>query len=451
MNAYSAEAIVILLLILFNGALSLSEFAIISSSPARLRELRAADYPAAQRVLQLLDNASELLSSMKAAITLISITTGVLGGLFFSEAFASLLKQTALPAPYHQPIALVVLILSLSYLSLVFGSLLPKKIALRHPETIALKSAGMIDLLLTISTPAVFLAKASTRLLLRILGIDTAEKPTVSDEDVMLMIRKGTKKGVFESVEYDMIARIFRMSDKRASAIMTPRTEIEWLDLELPEAELITRIKASGRSRFPVAEGSLDELLGVVRSLDLVNFRLSGNGSIKTAIRNSMKVPLFVPESVPAFQVLEIFKKNRAHMAIIIDEHGSVQGAITLTDVLESIVGDVPADDPAIIDRRIVQRSQRTWIVDGMLPVDEFISAFRLDADNFFDQNEPNYDTMSGFMMTRLGEVPSVSDTIEWKGITFRVIKMNGKRVGRILVKMNEKNAANITEKERTL
>ena len=451
MNAYSAEAIVILLLILFNGALSLSEFAIISSSPARLRELLAAGYPAAQRVLQLLDNASELLSSMKAAITLISITTGVLGGLFFSEAFATLLARTALPAPYHLPIALTVVTLSLSYLSLVFGSLLPKKIALRHPETIALKVTGAMDLLLTLSAPAVFLARASTRLLLRILGIDTAEKPTVSDEGVMLMIRKGTKKGVFESVEYDMIARIFRMSDKRASAIMTPRTEIEWLDLELPEAELINRIKASGRSRFPVAEGSLDELLGVVRSLDLVNFRLSGNGSIKTAIRNSMKVPLFVPESVPAFQVLEIFKKNRAHMAIIIDEHGSVQGAITLTDVLESIVGDVPADDPAIIDRRIVQRSQRTWIVDGMLPVDEFISAFRLDADNFFDQNEPNYDTMSGFMMTRLGEVPSVSDTIEWKGITFRVIKMNGKRVGRILVKMNEKNAANITEKERTL
>ncbi|MBN1929621.1 MAG: HlyC/CorC family transporter [Chlorobiaceae bacterium] len=448
MNSYSAEAIVILLLILFNGVLSLAEFAIISSSPARLRELREAGYPSAQRVLRLLDNASELLSSMKAAITLVSITTGVLGGIFFSGALDSLFGLTALPAPYRQPLALAVVILLLSYLSLVFGALLPKKIALRHPEAIALRLAHGIDLLVGASAPAVLLARASTRLLLRALGIDTAENPSVSDEDVMLMIRQGTKKGVFESVEYDMIARIFRMSDKHASSIMTPRTEIEWLDLELPDEELIARIKASGRSRFPVAEGSLDELLGVVRSLDLVNFRLSGNGSIKTAIRDSMKVPLFVPESVPAFKVMEIFKKNRAHMALVIDEHGSVQGAITLTDVLESIVGDIPADDPAIIDRRIVRRSQRTWIVDGMLPVDEFISAFGLDADRFFDENEPNYDTMSGFMMTRLGEVPSVSDTAEWKGIAFRVIKMNGKRVGRILVKLDEKTAANITEKE---
>lgn len=450
MNAYSAEAIVILLLILCNGTLSLAEFAIISSSPARLRELREAGYASAQRVLRLLDNASELLSAMKTTITLVSITTGVLGGLFFSGALASLFASTPLPAPYHLPIALATVILLLSYLSLVFGSMLPKKIALRHPETLALKLASAIELLMSLSKPAVLLARASTRLLLRVLGIDTTEKPTVSDEDVMLMIRKGTKKGVFESVEYDMIARIFRMSDKRASAIMTPRTEIEWLDLELSEAELISRIKASGRSRFPVAEGSLDELLGVVRSLDLVNFRLSGNGSIKSAIRDSMKVPLFVPESVPAFQVLEVFKKNRAHMALVIDEHGSVQGAITLTDVLESIVGDVPADDPAIIDRRIIRRSQRTWIVDGMLPVDEFIAAFQLDAERFFDEHEPNYDTMSGFMMTRLGEVPSVSDTAEWKGITFRVIKMNGKRVGRILVKLDEKTAKHITEKERT-
>ena len=450
MNPYSAEAVVILLLILLKGTLSLAEFAIISSSPARLRELREAGHRSAERVLRLLDNASDLLSAIKAAVTLVSITTGVLGALFFSEALASHLARTPLPTTYSLPLAILLVIALLSYLSLVFGALLPKKIALRHPEAIALKVARLIDLLFKITSPAVFLARASTRLLLKVLGIDTAEKPPVSDEDVMLMIRQGTKKGVFESVEYDMIARIFRMSDKRASAIMTPRTEIEWLDLELSDQELIERIKASGRSQFPVAEGSLDELLGVVRSLDLVEFHLSGKGGIKTAIRDSMKVPLFVPESVPAFQVLEIFKKNRAHMALVIDEHGSVQGAITLTDVLESIVGDVPADDPAIIDRRIVRRSQRTWIVDGMLPVDEFLSAFQLDADDFFDRNEPNYDTMSGFMMTRLGEVPSVSDTAKWKGMSFRVIKMNGKRVGRIIVKLDEKIAANITKTTKT-
>ena len=305
-----------------------------------------------------------------------------------------------------------------------------------------MRIAGFIDKLCAIVSPAVRFGDASAALALRAFGIEAGEKPQVSDEDVMLMIRQGAKKGVFESVEYEMISRIFRMSDKRASSMMTPRREIEWLDLERPDEELVARIKASGRSRFPVARGSLDELQGVVRSLDLVNFSLSSKGSIREAIRASMKPPLFVPESVPAFHVLELFKKNRAQLALVIDEHGSVQGAITLTDVLESIVGDVPADDVEGDQRRIVRRSERTWLVDGLLPVDEFLAAFNLDADKFFQEDEPRYDTMGGFMMTRLGEVPSVADTIRWNGLTFKVIKMNGKRVGRILVEREAKSAA---------
>jgi putative hemolysin len=441
MSPQSAEALVILLLILLQGTLSLAEFAIISSSPTRLRELREAGYPAASIALKLQDNAARLLSSIKVTSTLITTLTGVLGGLFFSKPLADLFSSIALTEIYRFPVALAIVIASLAYLSHVIGGLLPKKIALRHPESIAVRMARFIDKLCIVSTPAVFLADASASLALRAFGIEEGEKPQVCDEDVMLMIRQGAKKGVFESVEYEMISRIFRMSDKRASALMTPRSEIEWLDLERPDEELIARIKASGRSRFPVAAGSLDELLGVVRSLDLVNFSLSSNGGIKAAIRASMKPPLFVPESVPAFKVLELFRKNRAHLALVIDEHGSVQGAITLTDVLESIVGDVPADDVEGDQKRIVRRSERTWLVDGMVPVDEFLTAFSLDASEFIDENEPRFDTMGGFMMTRLGEVPSVSDAVRWNGLTFKVIKMNGKRVGRILVEQEAKSA----------
>lgn len=442
MSPQSAEALIILLLIIFEGVLSLAEFAIISSSPARLRELREAGYPSASVALKLQDNAARFISSIKVTTTLTTTLTGVLGGLFFSEPLAALFGRIPLPDPYPLPLALAIVIASLAYMTHVIGRLLPKNIALRHPELIAVRIARFIDKLCFVSAPVVFFADASARFALRALGIEAGEKPQVSDEDVMLMIRQGAKKGVFESVEYDMISRIFRMSDKRASSMMTPRGEIEWLDLERPDEELVARIKASGRSRFPVAEGRLDELQGVVRSLDLVNFSLSSKGGIREAIRASMMPPLFVPESVPAFHVLELFKKNRAHLALVIDEHGSVQGAITLTDVLESIVGDVPADDVEGDQKRIVRRSERTWLVDGMLPVDEFLAAFNLEADKFFEEDEPRYDTMGGFMMTRLGEVPSVSDTIRWNGLNFKVIKMNGKRVGRILVEQEAKSTA---------
>ena len=442
MNSQSAEALILLLLILFEGVLSLAEFAIISSSPTRLRELREAGYPAATVALKLQENAARLLSSIKVTSSLVATLAGVLGGLFYAAPLAGLLGFAALPDPSRLPLALAMVVAVLAYLMHLFGGLLPKKFALRHPESIAVRVAGYIDKLCAIVSPAVFLAEASASLALRAFGIEAGEKPQVCDEDVMLMIRQGAKKGVFESVEYEMISRIFRMSDKRASSMMTPRSEIEWLDLERPDEELVARIKASGRSRFPVAAGSLDELLGVVRSLDLVSFSLSSKGGIKAAIRASMKPPLFVPESVPAFKVLELFRKNRAHLALVIDEHGSVQGAITLTDVLESIVGDVPADDVEGDEKRIVRRSERTWLVDGMVPVDEFLSAFSLDASEFIDENEPRFETMGGFVMTRLGEVPSVSDAVRWNGLTFKVIKMNGKRVGRILVEQEAKSAA---------
>ena len=444
MNPYIIEALVLVLLVLAIGAFSIAEFAIISSRPTRLHELQEAGYPAAAIVLKLLDNPGNFLSTIQLGITLLGTLAGVFGGVIFSDPVAGMFDAVPLLRPYSTGLALAIVVISITYFSLVLGELAPKKIAIQHPESIALKIASFIDLLCRLSSPAVRLINGSTNIILKLLRIDATEKPLVSDEDVMLMIRRGAKKGIFESVEYEMISRIFRMSDKRASAIMTPRKEIEWLDLGSSDEELASRIKQSGRSRFPVAEGNLDNLLGVIRALDLVNLQLSQPGSFKTAIRNSMKVPLFVPESIPAFHVLEVFKKNRAYLALVIDEHGSIQGAITLTDVLESIVGDVPADDVETI-RKIVRRSQRTWIVDGMLAVDDFISEFHLDRDVFLEDEEPRYETMGGFMMDKLGEVPSVSDSLEWHDLLFKVIKMDGQRVARLLVELNDRDASKMS------
>jgi len=448
MDSYLLEAVILFSLIAANGFFSMAEFAIISSRASRLHELRDAGHESAEIALKLLENPGKFLSAIQVGITLISTLAGAFSGLVFSAPFAALLATIPPLAPYSGQLALATVVVTVTFVTLVAGELAPKKIALQHPEKITLKIAASIDLLCRLSAPAVNLINGSTDMLLRMLGIKSGEKPQVSDEEVMLMIRQGAKKGVFESVEYDMVARIFRLSDKQASAMMTPRSETDWLDLDNSDEELNTVILASGRSRFPVAEKNLDNLLGIVRSVDLVSFQLTGKGGLREAIRASMKTPLFVPESVPAFHVLELFRKNRAHLALVIDEHGSIQGTITLTDVLESIVGEVPADDSEEDEHRIVRRSLRTWLVDGLVPVDEFLGAFELETDDFSEGKDAPYDTMGGFMMTRLGEVPSVGDSLQWRDISFRVIKMNGQRVERILVELNAETADAINRKQ---
>lgn len=438
------EALILLFLIAANGFFSMAEFAIISSRATRLHELREAGHESASTAIALLENPGRFLSAIQVGITLVSTLAGAFSGLAFSAPLAAEISGVSWLEPYAPELAIGLVVMGVTFFTLVIGELTPKKIALQHPEKIALKIATAIDLLCRFSAPAVALINGATNLLLKAIGIKSSEKPLVSDEDVMLLIRQGAKKGIFESVEYEMVSRIFRLSDKRASAMMTPRSETDWLDLEKNDSELTAAIMSSGRSRFPVGEGSLDSLRGVVRSVDLVSFELEGKGGMREAIRACMKPPLFVPESVPAFHVLELFRKNRVHLALVIDEHGSVQGTITLTDVLESIVGDVPADDVERDEKRIMRRSNRTWIVDGLLPVDEFLADFGLDPEEFCEEKEPPYDTMGGFMMTRLGEVPAVSDTLRWHDTLFRVIKMNGQRVGRILVEFDAETAEKI-------
>lgn len=441
MNGDGLAATAILLLVLANAFLSLSEFAIISARPTRLRELAAAGYRSAEIAAELLDNPGRLIPFLRLGITLNSVIAGVVAGNTWPTALGGLMEPR-IPRPYGDTLAILLIASAVAWALLVVGEQLPKKIALRHAEAIAVRIAPFIKLICRLGTPAVASVSTPAAMILRSLGIEEEEKPGVCDEDVMLMIRQGARKGVFESVEYEMISRIFRMSDKRASSIMTPRNEIEWLDLEDPDEKLVSRIRASGRSRFPVAEGNIDNLLGVVRALDLVTMQLARPVGVKEAIRASMKPALFVPESVPAFRVMEVFRKNRAHLAMVIDEHGSIQGTITLTDVLESIVGDVPADD-IDLTRKIVRRSNRTWIIDGTLPVDEFATAFNLDPDTFTGEEEPRYGTMGGFMMSKLGEVPGVADTLDWQGIRFRVIKMDGQRVARLLAELSSEAASN--------
>ncbi len=430
MDSYFFELTVLLLLILANGFFSMAEFAIISSKESRLHDMKDAGSTHAALVLDLLENPGRFLSAIQVGITLIATLTGAFGGVTMSAPLAAMLDTYPALQPYSTELALTLVVLVVTYFSLIIGELAPKKIALQHAEEIAVAIARFIDIICRASAPVIHLINGSTNLILKIMGIKPSEKPLVSDEEVMLMLKQGAKKGIFESVEYDMVSRIFRMSDKRASAMMTPKSEIEWLDLQANEEEIIAKMQASGRSRFPVAEGSLDNIKGVVRSLDLVSKQLMQPGSLKDTIFKAMKAPLFVPESIPAFQVLELFKENRAHLALVVDEQGSVQGAISLTDVLESIVGDIPADDLEG-NRKITRRSQRTWIIDGLLPVDEFIQEFDLEQ---FPANEQLYDTMGGFMMTRLEKVPSVMDSVEWNNILFKVIKMNRQRVDKILV-----------------
>jgi putative hemolysin len=268
----------------------------------------------------------------------------------------------------------------------------------------------------------------SSDLVLRLLRVRPSDEPPVTEEEIQVLLEQGTEAGVFEEAELDMVQSVFRLADRRVGSLMTPRPEIAWLDLEDPPDEIRRRIISSPHSRLPVAEGSLDQVIGIVQAKDLLARSLMGQ---PLDLRAALVPPLFVPESMLAFNALELFRESGVHIALVIDEFGGVQGLVTLYDILEAIVGDIPAVGEAK-EPEVVQREDGSWLLDGGLPVDEFKAIFGITR--LPDEERGYYNTLGGFVMTRLGKVPSASDHFEWAGLRFEVVDMDGFRVDKVLV-----------------
>lgn len=435
----TSEILIVLLLIVANGLFVMSELAIVSSRKARLQNLANQGNAKARVAWELANSPNQFLATVQIGITLLAILSGAFGEAAISKRVLPLLNLIPSLAPYRDAIATVIAVLIITYLTLIIGELVPKRLALNNPEPIASIVAIPMRMLATIAAPVVHLLSASTDLVVRLLGMTPSTDPQVTEEEIRVLIEQGTEAGTFEEAEQDMVERVFRLGDRPVSALMTPRPDIVWLDLEDSAEENRTKMTDSAHSRFPVCQSGLDNVLGLIFVTDLLGRCLSGQ---QLDLTGSLRQPVFVPESTRGLKVLELFKQTGIHMALVVDEYGVIQGLVTLNDIMVEIVGDVPSIDE-LEEPQAVQREDGSWLLDGMLPVDEFLEIF--DLTQLSGDHRGNYQTLGGFVITHLGRIPAAADHFDWEGMRFEVMDMDGNRVDKVLVVPTYQKADNST------
>lgn len=417
-----SEILVIFVFILFNGIFVLSEMSIASARKARLQQRANTGDKRAQAALNLSNNPTLFLSTVQIGITLIGILIGAVGGAALSDPLAGFLKQNQFLSPYADSLALTVVVVIITFVMMLLGELIPKRLALHNPERYASIFARPMILASKLLSPIIWLLGKTSDGILDLMGVKPNVEPPVTEEEIQLLIDQGTQAGVFEEAEQDMVEGVFSLADQRIYSLMTPRTEIVWLDINDTPEEILQKIADSPFSRFPVCQGSLDMVLGIVKARDLLVPSLAGE-PIK--LKDQLRPAFYIPETSFASRALEVFKEQNRELMLVIDEFGSLQGLLTLTDILEEIVGDIDIGEP-----QATQRQDGSWLLDGLLEVDEFKEIFKLSS----LPHEDEYETLSGFVMVSLGRVPQATDHFEWNGLRFEVMDMDGHRVDKVLV-----------------
>ena len=428
MGSLTLEVLVLLLLIVANGFLAMSELAVVSARRPRLQQLAEAGDRRAQIALETASAPGEFLSTVQIGITLVGIFAGAFGGATVARWLATYLALLPGLGGVAEPIAVALVVVVITYLSLVIGELTPKHLALRDAERVALRVAPFFRRLTQLAAPVVRLLDRSTALVLRVLRVPAAAAPAVTEEEVRLMLAQATQQGVFERQEEELVGQVFRLGDRRIDVLMTPRTEMIWLDINAAPEQILEQVVAGGRSRYPVADGRPDRVVGIVLAKDILTQRLRGEALDLRAI---LRPALFVPSNLPALRLVERFKQTHSKMAIVIDEYGGVEGLITLDDILGELVGDIP-EPGETLEPPLVQRPDGTWLVDGLLPIDEFRNHFAIEAS--LAAAEGYYSTLGGLVMAELGRVPVSGDTLTWGGYRLEVVDMDGRRVDKVLV-----------------
>jgi putative hemolysin len=418
----TTEIIIIIAIILVNALFVLSEMSVASSRKARLQQRINEGDKRANTVLGLIENPNLFLATVQIGITLVSVFVGAVGGARLAQPLSRLLASVPALTPYADSLGLVIVVIAIAFLSIVLGELIPKRIALHNPERIAAILAGPMILISKIFRPFVWVLGRITDFLLKLLGIEPGSEPPVTEEEIQLLIDQGTQAGVFEESEQDMVEGVFSLADQRVYSLMTPRPDIVWLDVDDSIEEIRQKLAESEFSRFPVRQGSLDTIVGIVRARDLLVQSLNDEPIL---LRNLLKPAFFVPETMFASRALEVLKEKGTDMLLVIDEFGALQGLLTINDILEEIVGEMEIEEP-----QATQRQDGSWLLDGMLEVDELKELFNLPA----LPHEDEYETLSGFMMVSLGRVPQPTDRFEWHGLRFEVMDMDGRRVDKVLV-----------------
>jgi putative hemolysin len=434
------DIIIILGLILINGIFAMSEIAVVSSKRIRLQKLSENGSRGAQAALELSDSPSRFLSTIQVGITLIGIFNGAFGE---ASLVARLTPEIAtIPAvgAYAREIALGIVVVGITFASLILGELLPKRIAMQHPEAVASIIAAPMQWLSRLMGPFVKILTVSTDFMLRLLGLHMPKDTAVTEEEITGLLREGTDAGLFEKTEHEIVSRALRLDDQRVAALMTPRMDVHFIDLEDPIEVNLMKIAESSYNRFPVCKGDLSHIVGVVHAGSLFEQTIRGQS---VDIAAALKPPLFVPETISAMQLLETLKQNRAELALVIDEYGEIEGIVTLSDVLGALVGDVSVIDE---DHKedAVRRDDGSWLIDAGISFDRFREVLVTEV-RFPEEAAGAYHTLAGFVITWLGHIPVISEHFEWQGFRFEVVDMDRNRIDRLLV-----TEINTTEAEST-
>ena len=420
------EIFILIGLILLNGIFSMAEIALVSARKARLEAQANKGDKKAKEALDLANHPDTFLSTVQIGITLIGILTGIVSGEKLTDDLAENIKTWPVVGQYSQGIATALIVIIITYFSLVFGELVPKRLGLARPEATAKWLAGPMKMLNRITHPFVWLLTKSGNLIIKIFGIKRNDNQ-VTEEEIKAIISEGTEHGAIEETEQEIIERVFHLGDRNITSLMTHRSDIIWFNLYDNEEKIKQKILKEPHSAYPICENSIDEIKGVVSIKDLY---VSADN---TLFKEIMQPALFIPENNSPYQVLEKFKQSRIHSAFIVDEYGSILGLITLNDILEAIVGDIP--QPDMQDYEIKEREDGSYLVDAQIPFYDFLTRF--EKTEWMNEGEHDFDTLAGFILHELERIPKTGDTLFWKGFSIEIIDMDSHRIDKVLVKIS--------------
>ncbi len=430
MNDISGEALIILLLILVNGVLALAEVAVVASRKTRLQQQAKEGNLKAKAALELAESPTRFLATVQIGITLIGVLAGAFGGATLSREITIYLKRFSALSAHADTISLGLVVLAITYLSLVIGELVPKRIALHSPERIASLVASPMRWLSALASPLVSILSFSTDTVLRLMGMKALKEPPVTEQEITGMIEQGAEAGIFEPAEHSMVKRVFRLGDRTVGSLMTLKPDIVWIDLDDSPDEVLRKLTESVYSRLPVCRGNLDNVTGILRAKDMLRKCLTCG---VPDIKDILKEPVFVPETLPALKLLEQMKQERTHIVLVVDEYGTLKGLVTLNDILEAIVGDLPSLDESD-EPYAVRREDGSWLFDGMLSMDEFKDHLKINR--LSDEDTHKYLTLSGYVLHKMDRIPTTGEWFEADGLRFEIMDMDGNRIDKILVSL---------------
>jgi len=419
------ELLVLALLLVISGFFAMAELAIVSARRVRLQQMAEAGKRGAATALRLIDDPVKLLSTTQVGITLVGIVAGASGGTTLAEPLAVYLHTIPAVAAYAHALAVGTVVVIVTYLTLVIGELAPKRIALNHAEAIAAAVAPFMNLLAESGAPIVWFLRVSTHGVLALFRIKPAADNVVTEEEVKALIAEGASTGVFHPAEQEMIEGVLRIGDRTVRSIMVPRPAVDWLDADDPPEELFAQIAETGHSRYPVARGDIEEVIGVAHTKDLLEQqRKLGTIDVVAAAREAP----FVVDLMPVLRVLERFRRSTVHMAIVVDERGTFEGIVTPTDILTAIAGDLPEGEEAA-EPEAVQREDGSWLLDGMMSVDDVERT--LDIKDMCEDGD--FNTIAGFVLHHLGRIPVAGEHFHWNDWRFEVVDLDGRRIDKVL------------------